>query len=274
MHRGGAIASVLTAAAMLAACDAPKKPVDPPAALSFARLSLEPVQHGERLSILLGCSGCHNKELTGNDWSDELGRLWTANLTVSAAVHDDAQMKAMIVGGKRPDGTPLWSMPSHLFTQLADADLDAVIAYIRSRPKKGEAHPPPTFGPVLKAEMAKGDYRSSDVDVAREGKAWPPDAGPEHRLARYIVRATCAECHGMDLRGGKPNPVAVARPDIRIAGSYDPGDFTRLLRTGVAAGDRKLGLMAEIAQGRYRHFTDAEIAAIHAYLKAVAASDP
>ena len=261
----------LFALILLGGCDGAAPEAEAPA---FARLSPDPVKHGERVATILGCSGCHNKEMTGNDWSDELGRLWTANLTVSAAVHDDAQMKAMIVGGKRPDGTPLWGMPSHLFTQLADADIEAVIAYIPSRPRRGDVHPLPTFGPVLKAEIAKGDYYSSDGGVAREGKRWPPDAGDAHRIARYIVRATCAECHGMDLRGGKPEFGNEVRPDIRVAASYDLADFRRLLRTGIAAGDRKLGLMGEVARGRYSHFTDAEIAAIHAYLKEVAARDP
>ena len=48
----------------------------------------------------------------------------------------------------------------------------------------------------------------------------------------------------------------------------------RLLRTGVPAGERELGLMGELARGRYSHFTDAEIAAIHAYLKAVGERHP
>lgn len=257
--------------ALLAACGgAPKE-----APTAFAKLSADPVKHGERLSIILGCSGCHGKDLAGQDWSEDgYGRLWTANLTVAAADYTDDELKRIIVTAKKPDGTPLWDMPSHLFTQLADADMDALMAYIRSLPKKGEAHPPPTFGPILKAEMAKGEYYSSAVRVERQGKLLPPDAGPDHRLARYIVRATCAECHGMDLRGGKAGPITGYRPDIRIAGSYDPGDFARLLRTGVPAGERKLGLMAEVARGRYSHFTDAEIAAIHAYLKAVAERYP
>jgi cytochrome c553 len=263
----------LSALMLLAGCGAPAEKAAAPAA--FARLSPDPVKHGERVSIILGCSGCHGKELTGEDWSEDgYGRLWTANLTVAAANYSDAELKSVITGGKKPDGTPLWDMPSHLFTQIADADMDALLAYIRSRPKTGEAHPPPTFGPILKAELAKGTYYSSAVGVERQGKAWPPDAGPEHRLARYMVRATCAECHEMNLRGGTPGPIKAARPDIRIGGSYDAKDFMRLLRTGVPAGERKLGLMAEVAQGRYRHFTDAEIAAIHAYLKAVAETDP
>lgn len=263
----------LLALIWLAGCGAPTDEAESPVA--FARLSADPIKHGERVSLILGCSGCHGKDLAGEDWSEDgYGRLWTANLTVSAAGYSDAQFKGVITTGKKPDGTPLWDMPSHLFTQLADTDLDALVAFVRSRPKKGVAHPPPTFGPILKAEMAKGEYYPSAVKVERKGKAWPPDAGAEHRLARYIVRATCAECHEMDLRGGKAGPISADRPDIRIAGSYDPEDFARLLRTGVPAGERKLGLMAEVAKGRYSHFTDAEIAAIHAYLKAVAERDP
>lgn len=263
----------LFAVLLVAACGTPAEKAAPPVA--FAKLSPDPVKHGARVSAILGCSGCHGKDLTGEDWSEPgYGRLWTANLTVSAAGYSDAQLKNVITRAKKPDGTPLWDMPSHLFSQLADADLDALVAFIRSKPPTGEAHPPPTFGPILKAEMAKGVYFSSAVKVEREGAAWPPDVGPEHKLARYIVRATCAECHNMDLHGGKAGPVTGDRPDIRIAGSYDGKDFVRLLRTGVPAGERKLGLMAEVARGRYSQFTDAEIAAIHAYLKAVAQRDP
>lgn len=257
----------------LAGCGAPAEKLAPPVA--FARLSPDPAKHGERLSLILGCSGCHGKDLTGQEWSEpEFGTVWTANLTVAAAKYDDAQLKAIIVGGKLPGGRPLWDMPSHLFTQMSDADMAALIAYVRSLPVKGAEHPAPVFGPQAKKEMAEGLYISSAAGVAREGKVSPPDAGPDHRLARYIVRTTCAECHQMTLRGGTPYPGAEPRPDIRIAAAYELEDFKRLLRTGVAPGDRKLGLMGEVARGRYSHFSDAEIGAIHAYLRAVAERDP
>lgn len=264
---------LLSTLLLLAACGAPAPQSPPP--ISFAQLSADPVKHGERLSLILGCTGCHGKDLAGEDWSEAgYGRLWTANLTVSAATYSDAQLKSVITSAKKPDGTPLWDMPSHLFTQLSEADLDALVAYIRSRPKTGSAHPPPTFGPILRAEIAKGEYFSAVERVKREGAAWPPDGGPGHRLARYMVRATCAECHKMDLRGGEKGPITAERPEIRIAGSYNSADFARLLRTGVPAGDRELGLMAQVAKGRYSHFTDTEISAIHAYLRAVAQQDP
>lgn len=258
---------------LLAACGDAPKPKESPVA--FAAVSPDPVRHGERLSLVLGCSGCHAKDLAGQESSDpEFGTVWSANLTAAAARYDDAQMKAMIAGGKRPDGSVLWDMPSHIFTQLADADMVALLAYIRSKPRKGEAHPLPVFGPLAKKEMADGSYFSAAVAVERTGKAWPPDAGPEHARARYMVRATCAECHEMSLRGGIPYVGAEPRADLRVAAAYEIADFKRLLHTGVAAGDRKLGLMGMVARSRYSHFTDAEMEAIHAYLKAVAARDP
>ena len=64
--------------------------------------------------------------------------------------------------------------------------------------------------------------------------------GEDHVYARYIVRATCAECHKMDLRGGTPYPGAEKRADLRVAAAYDLKDFKHLLRTGIAPGDRKL----------------------------------
>lgn len=262
----------LFALMLLSACGgAPPKDEAP----AFARMSPDPVKHGQRVSLVLGCSGCHGKDLAGQEWSDPaFGTVWSANLTATAARYDDAQLKAMVVGGKRPDGTVLWDMPSHIFAQLADTDVAPLIAFIRSMPKKGEAHPLPVFGPAAKKEMADGLYYSAAVAVERTGRVWPPDAGADHARARYIVRATCAECHEMNLRGGTPYPGAEPRPDIRIAAAYELKDFTRLLRTGIAPGERKLGLMGEVARGRYSHFTDAEIAAIHAYLKAVATRDP
>jgi mono/diheme cytochrome c family protein len=72
------------------------------------------------------------------------------------------------------------------------------------------------------------------------------------------------ECHGRDLKGG-----ALANgPDLAIAGAYELADFEKLLRTGVAAGDRRLGLMSESAPVRFNVLSHEEIAALHAYLKA------
>lgn len=263
-------------ASPLAGCGEPAtQPAPAPAPIRFERVATDTRVHGERLAALLGCSGCHGRDLTGEDWSAPgFGRMWTSNLTRVVPAYTDAQLVAAIGHGVRPDGSELWDMPSHLFTRLDAADMAAVVAFLRSRPPAGTAHPRPVFFAEAHQEMAAGSYLSARVQVERDDGSSPPDAGPTHALGRYIVRATCAECHGMDLRGGRPTPEAAPRPDLRMVAAYPPDQFARLLRTGIAAGDRELGLMGEVARGRYRHFTDPELNAVYRYLQAVARADP
>ena len=142
------------------------------------------------------------------------------------------------------------------------------------RSPAGVVHPPPVFSVGARAEMAAGIYLSSPAEVAKPGGQWPPPAGDRHALGRYIVRATCAECHGIGSRGGKPPPGRPRNPDLRIVAGYDAAVFARLMRTGIAVGDREVGLMTEVARGRFRHLQDDEIAAVHGYLQAVAAAVP
>jgi mono/diheme cytochrome c family protein len=266
--------AIMLALLWLAGCS--REQAQPPPerpAIQFQRAAASQIAHGERLARILGCNGCHGPELTGEDWSaPDFIRLWTSNLTIAVPTYTDAQLAAAITRGVRPDGSELWEMPSHLFTQLTPADLGAVIAYLRSRPRAGADHPRPVLLADARSEIAAGTYRSSRAQATREGAQWPPDAGPTHALGRYLVRATCAECHGLDLRGGRPYPEAAARPDLRMVAAYPPDQFLRLLRTGVAAGDRNVGLMGEVARGRYRHFTDDELNAIYHYLRTVGAA--
>lgn len=276
-YRGGEddmkLRLAILAALLASACTEPApEPPQPP--VQFDRLSADAVAQGKRLADVLGCVGCHGADLTGKDWSDPaLGRLWTANLTRSVPLYSDAQLSAVIRGGARPD-RELWDMPSHLFTHLSSQDMGALIAFLRSRPAAGAVHPPPTFEEPLRKKMADGTYSSSRAQVKKEGSLWPPDVGPGHELARYVVRATCAECHGLDLRGGKPDFGGQVRPDLRIAAAYDLAAFKRLMRTGVAAGNRDLKLMSEVARSRYAHLTEAELDSLHRYLQRVAEVAP
>lgn len=249
---------------VLGACSRPEAVPAPP---GFDRLAGDQVAHGKRLSQVLGCTGCHGADLAGRDWSDELGTLWTANVTWSAALHTDDELKAMVVTGSRPGGRELWDMPSHVFTKLNPDELDAIVAFIRSMPRAGEVHPAPKFGPLLLRKMKEGVYRSSADKVRLEGAHHSPEAGPGHAVARHIVRATCAECHKIDLKGGENEISGQQVPDIRLmAAGYSPADFDRLLTTGLASGGREVGLMSEVARGRFSQLTAHERAAIFAYL--------
>lgn len=265
----------LVLALALGACSPQPQAATPVEKLHFNRLSDDAIEHGKRVASLLGCNGCHGKDFTGNDWSDPaLGVLWTANLKQSAAQHSDDEMVAMITTGKRPDRA-LMEMPSHLFTQVHEDDLRAVLAYLRSMPVTGEVHPQPTIGPKLAEQIAAGEYLDAAQETARDRDVWPPDMGPKHAMARHIVRATCAECHTLSLRGeDPPSPDEPRSADLRIVASYDPADFAKLMRTGKAAGDREVGLMSEVARNRFAHLTDEEVEQIRAYLVDLARRDP
>lgn len=239
--------------------------------VGFQRISSDQIKHGERVSRVLGCNGCHADDLTGRDWSEPgFGQLWTANLTHAVPRYSDEQLAEVITSGRQPGGRDLWGMPSHLFTALSADDMAALIAYLRSIPPTGEVHPPPVFEEGARKEIAAGTLKSSPEEVREQGSQWPPDVGQQqHALARYVVRATCAECHGMNLEGGQPRPEATPRPDLRMVAAYERDPFHKLMRTGLAAGDREVGLMSTVAKGRYMHLTDGEVEAIYRYLQAV-----
>ncbi len=239
------------------------------APLIYDRLADNPVEHGHRIADVLGCTGCHKADLTGEDWGDaEFGILWTSNLSRAVARYDDAQLERAIRGGLRHDGSELLAMPSYLFTQIGAEDMAALIAFLRSVPPSGVDHPRPALGPAGRQELAEGKLHYAPADVAREGRIWPPDAGPGHARGRAIVRATCAECHRLNL-GGAPD-IDPPRPPLSVVGAYDRAAFHILMRSGKGMGDRELRLMSEVSRGRYNRFTDPEIDAVFDYLVAVA----
>lgn len=260
----------------LAACG--ENPPDAPEQVPVPRFELasaDPVEHGERLVAVLGCVGCHDPDLTGVDWSEpDMGVLWTANLTQSAAKYSHDELVTMITQGKRPDRV-LWDMPSFLFNGLHPDDVSAVVAYLKTLEPTGEVHPDPTMGPELQAQIDSGEWVDSAQDVLDKSDKGPPDLGPDFAYGRFILRATCVECHGMDLRGQEaPLAGAPARPDLRMVASYDRADFAHLMETGEAAGGRELVLMSGVARRRYSHFTDTEEDAVYTYLAELARRDP
>jgi hypothetical protein len=69
----------------------------------------------------------------------------------------------------------------------------------------------------------------------------------------------------LSLQGGSgPLPA----PDLTIAAAYDLDAFKRLMHTGVAAGDRDLGLMSQVARNRFARLAEDEVEQLHAYLRA------
>lgn len=226
------------------------------------------IAHGARMARILGCyGGCHG-ETGGGQLIDEpyfaVGSI--PDLTRLVHDYDDVQLERVIRHGIKPNGRSVIEfMPSEMFAHLSDEDLGAVIAFLRSLPPADGPAGGIRFRPLARTMMAFGRIGFAAPAVRWASHPAPNRADPIE-LGRYLALTSCVECHGADL-GGAGTPPLTTTPDLRIAAAYSPEQFTRLMRTGTALGERDVGLMSSVARDRFSHFTDEEIAALHAYLK-------
>lgn len=253
---------------LLSACgssgDGGNRAVDapPPAAFDGALVSdaAARVAHGRRIARVLGCNGCHGADLQGERFYE----LYASNLTLEVPKYSDEQLDRLLRAGEHPTGRDVWGMPSEIFQHLADPDVASLLAYLRTlKPAGAPTQPRLPFKAETRKMIADGKLMPAARWVAMAGDIAPPDLGPRHVLGRYLTMVTCAECHGPDLEGGE------GTPDLLVAGGYSRDDFETLMTTGVpVGGGLKLGLMADVARGRFRHMTRHERDALYAYLKA------
>ncbi len=217
------------------------------------------VAHGRRIVDVLGCRGCHGKNLQGKRFYERYG----SNLTRDVPKYDDAQLQRLLRQGQRIDGRDLWAMPSEVFQHLSQPDLDALIAYLRTLQPAGEPDQPHLpFEEETKRLIAQGKLKPAAQTVIDWREATPVDLGPSHALGRYLTMVTCAECHGSRLEGGSDTP------NLIVASAYSRAEFEALMTKGVPNGPRKLKLMAAVGKNRFSQMTKQERDAVYAYLKA------
>lgn len=225
------------------------------------------VAHGNRLTYVLGCRGCHGEHLTGTNFTagePQYGPLYASNLTRVVPRLSDPQVEAILRTGVHPERKTVWVMPSEMFHALAPDDFAALLAYLRSLRPSGAPTPPPQFSAQDRKEIASGLYRPATEMVADAVAHPTADLGPRFALGRYVASVSCTECHGSAL-AGKPGDT----PNLIVAGAYSRGEFERLITRGIPTGNRKLKpLMVNVAQTRFTHLTPHERDALYAYLKA------
>jgi len=230
------------------------------------------IAHGQRISYVLGCHGCHTDELTGQnifDDSPQFGAMYAPNLTQFVPRHTDAQIEAILRTGVEPNRRDLWGMPSSVFQNLSAGDMAALIAYLRSLHAAGEPSPPPRLSALAKKQFIDTGQVKPEAQFVAEARRKPSlDLGPRYALGRYITSVTCAECHGSDLKGTKDVEPGLNSPNLIVVGGYTRADFERLMTTGVPVGGRKLRLMDQVAKHRFTKMTPHERDALYAYLKA------
>lgn len=267
------IAMAIVAALGLAACDRaaddPPKVEAKPAALTFDgadyKDQVAKVAHGERLAVVLSCTGCHGANLQGKNVSADdpnYGDMNAPNLTLTLANYSDGDIVRLMRQGVPRDGREFWFMPVESYQFLSDADLSAMIAYLRTFKPTGTQLPPIRKGKGFAEDIERGFNHS--IAQTAEYRAKPPvDLGPAHAKGRYLAQTSCTGCHNSELQGYDG-----FTPNLDIAGSYSVDELTRLLTTGEGKVKKNLGLMSEVAKDHFSRFTPGERAALVAYIKA------
>ena len=225
------------------------------------------VAEGKRLATVRGCyGGCHGMGLEGEVFFDEPGvaRLVAPNLTAAARRYSDAELERIIRHGMRPDGRSVFGMPSGMFQALSDEDLAHILTFLRSEPAVRGLDPRLDVGPLGRVGLVLGQFQPA-AQVARQqavpAPAATPSAGDSLALGRYLALTSCTECHGADLLGRD------GTPPLTVAVAYSPEELRSFFRTGAAKGGRELALMSDMARRRFSQLTDAEVRALHAYLR-------
>ena len=223
----------------------------------------------ERQARILGCVSCHGEGLKGKLMFDAPGvaSVFAPNLPQIAARVSDQQLEAGIRQGIGHDGRGLYIMPSPMYSRLSDGEVAALIAFIRSRPRVAGGEQSAKIGPLGRIGIVFGQFKPGPALVEEFRSQAPIDLGPGHAAGRRLAATVCSECHGPALYGQKMGS-GDAPPGLEAVAGYNLDQFTALMRKGETPGGNELGMMKEVALNDLKHLTDAEIAALHAYLVA------
>ena len=240
------------------------------------------LERGRHLATAVGkCGDCHKADFGGGVFINDaaIGLVAAPNLTRGKGGVigrlDDAMLERAIRHGVGYDGRGLWIMPAYEAQFVADDDLAAIIAYLRSVPPVDRETPVRHLGPVGRALFVGGQLPLVDavrIDHAATHVTSMPPAVSE-AYGKYSARiGGCNGCHGETLSGG---PIPGTPPEWKPAANitptglkgYDEAAFFTLMRTG----KRPAGTMVDsVMPYRYtRDLSDDEIRAIWMYLKTV-----
>jgi cytochrome c553 len=205
---------------------------------------------GEHLARTLGgCAHCHGDDFGGRVMADEpVFHLVAPNLTRGAGSavleYTPGDWARAIVHGVRRTGQSLVVMPSRQLSTLADADVAALVAFMRSIPPVARD---PGRTEVTALGYVVFGLTGAEV-LSAEGYEHPlrlrpaPEPRANRAYGEYLT-GVCRGCHGPDLRGGKVvhrggPPSADISPQAMAA--WDFPAFEAALRTGVRRDGRPL----------------------------------
>ncbi|HEY0858897.1 MAG TPA: cytochrome c [Albitalea sp.] len=240
------------------------------------------LQRGRYLFATRGCADCHGASGGGEVFIDGGGLFVKApNISPGAgnvvSGYADEDWVRTIRHGVKPNGQPLFIMPSEDYNRLTDADLGALIAYVKQLPPQAGDAGVARVPALVKTMYAAGLIRDAAEKIDHTlPPAQPVAEGvtPEHGA---YVATMCVGCHGAKLSGGK---IPGGPPDWPAAANLTPGEgsamgqyasaeqFAAMLRTGRRPDGSDISKVMPFASLREMNDTDAH--ALYVHLKSLA----
>jgi mono/diheme cytochrome c family protein len=248
------------------------------------------IERGRHVAIAISkCVDCHGGDLSGKRWieDDKLGQFITPNLTNGKGgvgqTYTDQDWVRAIRHGIDPAGRGLAFMPADEFGNLTNADLGAVIAYLKQVPPVDNELPLTTVGPLGRMLLVTGELPLIAAERIDHQAKYPASLVPAAtaEYGKYLaVSGGCIGCHGAGLSGGQvpgtppddPNfPPATNITPAGPMGKWREQDFTQALRAGVRPdGSTIHPFMPWKLAGQ---MNDTEIQALFTFLKSVPAKE-
>lgn len=257
---------------------------DAPAPAIVASSDSAVIARGEHIAASFGgCLACHGEGLRGGTVEDigPIGTISAPNLTRGKGGvgdrYSDEQLARTIRYGIRPDGRTLMWMPTEEHHWWPDADLQAVVSFVRSVPPVDNDVAPSVVRPLGRILTSFGvmktlSHSMIDPSAPRESV---PDPAPTAEYGAFLVRG-CRGCHGEHLSGGRipgapaslPMPLNLT-PHPSGLGGWTKEQFFTVITTGVRPDGRKLDPFMPL--GITRAMNDTEKSALWAYLQSIEA---
>ncbi|CAN5822281.1 hypothetical protein BH23GEM8_BH23GEM8_17320 [soil metagenome] len=254
--------------------------------LLTAAVSPEPhlVERGRHLAVTRGCTDCHTADLGGKIFMNEPGvaLISATNLTSGeggiGSRYSEADWERAIRHGVGPNGRALAIMPSREYFGFSEADITALIAYLKTVPPVDRNLPARKLGPLgrtlLVARLLPA-FAAEMIDHRAERPASPPE-GETIEYGRYLAMI-CAGCHGDDFAGGKDtgppgSPIASNLTPHSAAGigSWSESDFFRAIREGERPDGSEIQ-REFMPWPAFAQMTDSEIRALWLYFRSLPA---
>ncbi len=240
---------------------------------------------GRYLFATRGCTDCHGSDGAGRAFIDDGGMYVKApNISTGpgnvVAGYLPQDWSRTIRHGVKPSGQPLFIMPSEDYNRLSDADLGALVAYVRQLPPASGEGLVRRVPPLVKTLYAAGMIRDAAEKIDHTLPPSAPvveDGSATH--GAYIANM-CMGCHGPHLSGGK---IPGAPPAWPAAANLTPGQGSAMAHYGNAqqfmamlrSGHRPDGSAVSTVMpfSSLRELTDADAKALYAHLKGLAPVD-